>query len=183
MIPDIPEQWLSSMFEALVARCNASRPVFKNKIILLFINLIPIVKHWFAGCSAWLSKHLRKILELGETWVKPHRVVATFSKSPTGLDLPHRPHLVDALSQLVPDVLHKAEEKSENREIFREVDQTWEAGCWTCPRERERRRCHLQREAVPPECPWTGRRSRSRGRWQGSGLQITNYKLQITNYK
>ena len=115
--------------------------------------------------------------------MKSHRVVASFSKSPTGLDLPHRPHLVDTLSQLVPDVLHKAEEKNENREIFREVDQTWEAGCWTCQRERERRRCHLQREAVPPECPWTGRRSRSRGRWQGSGLQITNYKLQITNDK
>ena len=118
-------------------------------------------------------------MELGETGVKSHRVVATFSKSPTGLDLPHRPHLVDALSQLVPDVLHKAEEKNENREIFREVDQTWEAGCWTCQRERERRRCHLQREAVPPECPWTGRRSRSRGRWQGSGWGtcFTDYKV------
>ena len=54
--------------------------------------------------------------------MKSHRVVSSFSESPTCLDLPHRPHLVDTLRQLVPDVLHKAEEKNENnREIFREV--------------------------------------------------------------
>ena len=58
------------------------------------------------------EEYLGQVLELCETRVKAHCVVATFPKSPSGLNLAHRPHLVDALRQLVPDVLHKAVEKS-----------------------------------------------------------------------
>ena len=57
------------------------------------------------GCE-----YLGQVLELSETGVKSHCVIAPLPKSPTRLDLPHRPHLVDALRQLVPDVLHKAGE-------------------------------------------------------------------------
>ena len=54
--------------------------------------------------------YLGQVLELCEARMKSHRVVATFPESPARLDLTHRPHLVDALSQLVLDVLHKAGE-------------------------------------------------------------------------
>ena len=82
--------------------------------------------------------------------MKSHRVVATLSKSPAGLDLPHRPHLVDALRQLVPDVLHKAEEENENREIFREE--------WIKPGELDVGRVHGSRNVG--DVIFNGKRSR-----------------------
>ena len=58
-----------------------------------------------------LCDYLGKVLELCETRVKTHRVVATFPKSPSRLNFAHSPHLVDAFRQLVADVLHKTVEK------------------------------------------------------------------------
>ena len=48
-----------------------------------------------------------KVLELSQTGVVALGVVPPLSERPAGLDLAHRPHLVDVLGQLVLDVLHK----------------------------------------------------------------------------